>query len=113
MDELMKNIHFIIKNIKQFNIDTIWLAWGDIINNRDYLIYCLFKISEYMDRENLNLKFKIIETITSKGNPRHPLYKKKTSELQDFNLKNYIENKIDAKIIKKFEGVAIDGIEFN
>ncbi len=49
MDEKMnkksaeKNIEEIIKTVKEHDIKTIWLAFGDDISIRDYLFECLME----------------------------------------------------------------------
>ena len=108
----LKNYSSIVKSIKHLKIDTLWLAWGDLIDSREYLIFCLYKIYETIKNEDLKLKFAIIDVPTVAGNPKHPLYKKSNSELYEFDLKKYIDSKITKAILKKYDGITLNGYEF-
>lgn len=52
----------------------VWLAYGDNIGRRTYLATCLRDIEKVFEPHNP--KWYHINTLTSKGNPRHPLYQK-------------------------------------
>jgi hypothetical protein len=107
--ERIKNFGAIRLSIKHLKIDTIWVAWGDLIEKRKYIPYCLSDL--YSKLSDLNLNWKIIGNPTKKGHPRHPLYKKTKSEFIDFDIEKYINEKIKSKA-KGFDKTYIDGIEF-
>ncbi len=52
----------------------VWLAYGDNVEYRKYLRSCLRDIVKVFEPHNP--KWYHIQTLTAKGNPRHPLYKK-------------------------------------
>ncbi len=72
-DNRIKNSGAIRQSIKHLGIDTIWVAYGDLIEKRNYLPYCLADL--FMKLSDLNLNWKIIKNTTKKGHPRHPLYR--------------------------------------
>jgi len=87
-----KNIGILRQSIQDLGIDTIWVAYGDLIEKREYLSYCL-KIL-YSHLKPLNLKWKIIAEPTQKGHPKHPLYKPTESPFVDFDMDKYINEKL-------------------
>lgn len=83
----LKNIKEIENSVKQLNIKTIWLAYGDLLETRVYLKRFLNDIIETL--KPLNLSWQIVNDVTKKGNPRHPLYQAANSELYDYNFDKY------------------------
>ena len=67
----------------------IWAAWGTIIEKRSYLKDCL----KDMVREgnSFGAKWYITGKQSLKGHPHHPLYLKKDSKIEAFNIKEYLE----------------------
>ncbi len=84
----LKNIEIIRQSIQDLGIDTIWVAFGDLIEKREYLSYCLTSL--YSHLKPFNLKWKIIAELTQKGHSRHPLYKPSKSPFVDFDMDKYI-----------------------
>jgi len=84
----LQNIEMVRQSIQDLGIDTVWLAFGDLIETREYLIQCL--LSLYTHLRPLNLKWKIIAQPTQKGHPRHPLYNPSRSPFVDFDWDNYM-----------------------
>jgi hypothetical protein len=115
LDAQMNNKKRIINNgiirqsIKHLGINTIWIAYGDLIEKRNYLPYCLADL--LMKLGDLKLHWKIINNTTKKGHPRHPLYQKMESEFLDFDMETYVRNIIKPKITE-FEKVYVNSIEF-
>ena len=87
-----KNTEILRQSIQDLGIDTIWLAYGDLIETREYLSYCLTSL--YSHLKPLNLKWKIIAEPTQKGHPRHPLYKPTNSLFIDFDMGKYVNEKL-------------------
>ena len=100
-----KNIDKIKEILKKYPNSGILACWGNLINKRDYLKYCLkgLKKDNFKDYSLLgevngiieitkNRKWYHIGSLTKKGNPRHPLYVSIDANLEVFNIKNYIEN---------------------
>ena len=108
-DFQLTNIGVIMKSIKHLGIDTVWLAYGDLIESRGYLPYCLASL--YKSISHLNLKWKIIGIPTKKGHPRHPLRNATESKFVEFDMENYIENKIKP-LIKEYDKIFVERREF-
>lgn len=105
----LANIGLIERSIKHLRIDTVWVAYGDLIESREYLSFCMANL--YASLKHLNLKWKIIGEPTRKGHPRHPLYKSTKNPFIDFDMEKYVEEKLKPKA-KKFDRIFINGIEF-
>ena len=87
-----KNNEILSQSIQDLGIDTIWLAYGDLIETREYLPDCM--LSLYTHLKSLNLNWKIIAEPTQKGHPRHPLYKPSRSPFVDLDMDKYINEKL-------------------
>ena len=105
----LTNIGVLVESIKHLGINTIWIAYGDLIESREYLPFCM--LSLYTSLSHLNLNWKIIGEPTQKGHPRHPLYKATESKFIDFEMEKYVTEKLKPKS-KKFEKIYVNGIEF-
>ncbi|MDP6921718.1 MAG: DUF1643 domain-containing protein [Lutibacter sp.] len=86
------NCQMIYDSIKALNIETVWLAWGNLIDSRAYLKNCLIGIYEILKEENLH--WKIIGKPTKRGHPSHPLYKKRENPLIDFDMEAYLKKRL-------------------
>ncbi len=67
---------------------SIWAAWGTIIEKRDYLPLCvrdMIKIGE-----EYGAKWYSAGARSKKGHPHHPLYLKKESGLDNFDVTDYL-----------------------
>ncbi len=85
--ENMKAFEYILKNQK--SAPSIWAAWGNIIEKREYLMPCVLNMLEISKRFNAN--WYSAGKISAKGHPHHPLYLSKTTILDSFNITDYIE----------------------
>lgn len=90
------NNYYVLKTIQELKINALWLAFGDLINNRSYLPFCLNELNEVLIP--LNLKYKIVGEPTIKGNPRHPLYLPGDSKLIDFDIQSYMKQLLRQQI---------------
>ncbi len=86
-----KNIEEIIKTVKKYKIETIWLVFGNNISTRAYLFGCLKEIYNELSKLEFKFKWKIIGKLTKECHPRHPLYQKKYNKLIDFDMDAYIK----------------------
>ncbi len=90
------------KNIHQKNVDIIarlvnelssgadvWCAWGTLIEKRPYLVRCLGDI--YEELKSTNCRYFTRGKISKAGHPHHPLYLRKTSPMDGFDLEGYME----------------------
>lgn len=79
----------IIETLFEESDPVIWAAWGNLIDSRYYLKHCLsdiFNMSQFYDCQWLSAGNPL-----KAGHPRHPLYLKKTTDLTDFDMENYME----------------------
>ena len=79
---------------------TLWAAWGNLIGKRDYLWKCLWDIAILPDAE----KWVRFGSVTKELNPRHPLYLKRTTSMEEFNICEYI-----SQMLVKNERIKIRG----
>ena len=78
-DEHIKNLQIILKLLK--NGSTIWAAWGNLIDTRQWLKDCRDDILRRIQKSKKDVNWVKMGALTVKQNPRHPLYTK----LQDFS----------------------------
>lgn len=89
-DRHHKNLGVIQEELKNYQIDTVCLAYGDLIEKRPYLKRCLKDLVEEIDSNEI--QWKSIGLPTKKGHPKHPLYQAANSKLIDFPIESYLEN---------------------
>jgi len=89
-DMHQKNIKEITNFLKTTSNPTIWAAWGTSIKKRPYLIKCLKEINENLD--GLNVKWFSIGKKCKDGHPHHPLFLSYCSNVQKFDIMEYIQN---------------------
>ena len=66
---------------------SVWAAWGTIIEKRGYLFSCdMVKLSN-----KYGVRWFCAGAKTKKGHPHHPLYLKKDSLLDGFDIENYCQ----------------------
>lgn len=96
-DDMEKNFNSFLheENVKAFEYaltlckgrPTVWAAWGTIIEKRPFLQNCLQDFIK-VGNEN-NVHWVSAGKVSKKGHPHHPLYLRKDSPLDDFNMKDY------------------------
>ncbi|QCK15674.1 DUF1643 domain-containing protein [Mangrovivirga cuniculi] len=86
-DLIKENINIIRSSLLDLKINTIWLAYGDLIESRRLFKPSMIELYEVL--KDLELEWKIISTPTKKGHPRHPLYKPTKSLLYHFEMEEY------------------------
>ena len=67
---------------------SVWAAWGNIIEKRSYLPDCVRSMIELGEKHNA--LWYSAGKISKKGHPHHPLYLRKDTQLDPFNIKAYI-----------------------
>ena len=67
----------------------VWAAWGNIIEQRPYLKDCLRDMAKIGQQHNAS--WFTSGAISKKGHPHHPLYLKKDSALDAFDIETYVE----------------------
>ncbi|MBQ5601299.1 MAG: DUF1643 domain-containing protein [Clostridia bacterium] len=66
----------------------VWAAWGAIVEKRDYLKKCLRDMVN--EGNSYNAKWYMAGKPSIKGHPHHPLYLKKDSKIEPFDMENYL-----------------------
>lgn len=82
-----KNLETIKELLSGQSLD-IWCAWGTLIEKRDYLIPCLKDIAEVLS--STGCRYYTRGRRSKAGHPHHPLYLKKDSPLDAFDLEEYL-----------------------
>lgn len=93
------NAHMHRENMKAFEYilslcdgaPAVWAAWGTIIEKRDYLKDCVLDMIALGEKYSARW-FTAGARSKAKGHPHHPLYLKKDSALDDFDVRAYCEN---------------------
>lgn len=84
-NENMKAFEYVLKLSK--GQASVWAAWGNIIEKRDYLSECVLTMAEIGKR--YNALWYTAGKISKKGHPHHPLYLKKDTLLDAFDIDKY------------------------
>ena len=87
---ISKNCEILKLAVHQFEVKTLWLAFGNLVESRDYLPKCLFEM--YRAIQSPCLRWKKAQSLTKKGHPRHPLYLPTHTTLTDFDIDSYINS---------------------
>lgn len=99
-DHMEKNFNSFLhqENMKAFEYvlsccdsqPTVWAAWGTIIEKRPYLVSCVQNMIEI--GKNYNARWVSVGKRSKKsGHPHHPLYLKKDSCIDPFDIRSYLE----------------------
>jgi len=70
------------------NAPSIWAAWGTIVEKRDYLKICLRDMVN--EDERYGARWYTAGKRSAKGHPHHPLYLKKDSLIEHFDMRDYL-----------------------
>ena len=89
-EENMKAFQYILSGVDSSRRPAIWAAWGAIIEKRPYLTNCVRDMVEIGEQYNaLWLK---AGKCSIKGHPHHPLYLKKDSPTEPFDVIAYLNS---------------------
>ena len=94
--ELNENLHR--ENMRAFRYvlerggdePAVWAAWGAIVEKRDYLKKCLRDMVNEGNR--YNARWYMAGKPSIKGHPHHPLYLKKDSKIEPFDMESYLNS---------------------
>jgi hypothetical protein len=91
MDLLMhqKNMEAIENILSNYKNASIWVAWGTLIEKREFLKNCLLDLYKISQKYSCN--WISIGNISKNGHPHHPLYLNRNAELNKFEIENYIQ----------------------
>ena len=87
--ENMKAFDYIL-SLDEAGSPAVWAAWGTIIQKRDYLPECVRDMIAI--GQNRNARWFSAGKKSKKGHPHHPLYLRKDSPLDEFDVAGYVEN---------------------
>ena len=83
------NVEVIASLLNQIDgVPDIWCAWGTLIEKRSYLSRCLSDIHEVL--RSKECRYFTRGKISKAGHPHHPLYLRKTSPMDEFDLDDYM-----------------------
>ena len=86
-NENMKAFEYILSLYKEEK-PSVWAAWGTIVEMRPYLKTCLREMVDISYR--YDARWFSSGAISKKGHPHHPLYLRKDSTLDDFDMEKYL-----------------------
>lgn len=85
-----KNVKAIADQVSQLPSGAdIWCAWGTLIEKRTYLSRCLKDIYEVLT--DTQCRYFTRGNISKAGHPHHPLYLRKSSPMDEFEVEEYIK----------------------
>lgn len=87
--ENMKAFRYILSLYKEEK-PSVWAAWGTIVEMRPYLKDCLKEMLQI--GKEFDARWYSSGAISKKGHPHHPLYLRKDSGLDLFDIESYINN---------------------
>lgn len=85
-EENMKAFRWVLEN--SGGNPTVWAAWGTIVEKRDYLKRCLSDMVKI--GEEFGARWVSVGKRSVKGHPHHPLYLRKDSLAEDFDMNEYL-----------------------
>ena len=88
LNENMKAFDYILSLYEGEN-PAVWAGWGNIVEMRPYLKKCLRDMVDISKK--YNAKWYSVGAISKKGHPHHPLYLKKDSTTDIFDMEKYLE----------------------
>ena len=91
--ENMKAFDYIL-SLDEQGSPAVWAAWGTIIEKRDYLPECVRDMIEIGQKRNA--RWFSAGKKSKKGHPHHPLYLRKDSGLDEFNVESYVSDILDS-----------------
>ncbi len=84
--ENMRAFEFVLRRCE--GVPCIWAAWGAIIEKRTYLADCIADMIEL--GEAYGARWYTAGQKSKKGHPHHPLYLKKDSLIEEFDVREYL-----------------------
>ena len=87
--ENMKAFDYIL-SLDEAGSPAVWAAWGTIIEKRDYLPECVRDMIAIGQKRNA--RWFSAGKKSKKGHPHHPLYLRKDSPLDEFDVAGYVNN---------------------
>lgn len=93
--ENMKAFEYVLRLYSDGHTPSVWAAWGTIIEKRDYLYDC---VKDFLRLgESYGASWYTAGKKSKAGHPHHPLYLSKTSQIEPFDVAEYLNNYIYRK----------------
>lgn len=86
-EENMKAFRWLLESLE--TPPAIWAAWGSVIEKRSWLPTCVLDMITI--GEALGARWYTAGPRSKAGHPHHPLYLRKDSKLEDFDVRSYTE----------------------
>ncbi len=86
--ENMKAFEHVLSDAGRKQIPVIWAAWGTLIEKRPYLATCLRDMADIGARHGA--RWVTAGKRSAKGHPHHPLYLRKDSPVEPFDISGYL-----------------------
>ena len=77
-------------SLDQHGTPAVWAAWGTIIEKRDYLPACVRDMIHI--GSSYGARWYSAGKRSKKGHPHHPLYLRKDSILEPFDVSSYLDH---------------------
>ena len=90
VEETVRNVKSIMETIGEEDEIDIWVAFGDLIDQKEYLLPCWKKIMDSIDKKEIRW---FVTALNKTGAPRHPLYQRNDCKLIEFDMKKFLLNK--------------------
>lgn len=74
----------------QSECPAVWAAWGTVVDKRGYLRKCMYQLTEIAEKHGA--RWLKAGALSKAGHPHHPLYLKKDTPLEPFDMKAYISS---------------------
>ena len=87
--ENMRAFEYILNSVGEGIRPAVWAAWGTIIEKRSYLRDCVLDMVEIGNR--YGALWYSVGKKSVKGHPHHPLYLRKDSVTEPFDIDGYLE----------------------
>ena len=88
-EENMKAFEYVLSLYGEGHTPTVWAAWGTIVEMRKYLPYCIQDMVTLGNRYGAT--WVSAGKKSKKGHPHHPLYLKKDSITESFDVDTYLQ----------------------
>lgn len=91
--ENMQAFRYVLSLYGARHTPTVWAAWGTIVEKRPYLPRCLRDMAAVA--AECGARWVTAGKRSAKGHPHHPLYLKKDSPLEPFDLDDYLQTVLE------------------
>jgi len=87
-EENLRAFAWVLEQVGRDYVPSVWAAWGAVIEKRPYLPRCVRDMAEV--GRQYGVRWLKAGKCSVKGHPHHPLYLKKDSPVEPFDLEGYL-----------------------